>query len=334
VRKEAAHHRAAVIGVDIGGTNIKIALIDPGRKHVLERIYLKTLATRRGPDEVLADVGFHLIDLRRRAEEQRYRVAAVGVGSAGVIDLARGRVLTSPNLPSWVNVRLAEELGRRSQMPVVVENDVNCICYGEYWSGAGRELGDFLGIALGTGVGGCLMVNGRAWAGPGCSAGEVGHMTIDPEGDRCRCGNRGCLETLASVSWLVQRAESRLGRGVQSSLKGQVDLPGGLSAEAIYQAALSGDQLAGELFTLVGGSLGVAIANVVHLLGIRDVLIGGGLANAWDVFIDSLHGELKRRLTLVPLSEVRIVRARLGDDAGTLGAAYLAGREAGLIAVA
>jgi glucokinase len=205
-----------------------------------------------------------------------------------------------------------------------VENDVNCMGYGEYWLGAGRDLGDFLGIALGTGVGGCLIIDGKAWAGVGGSAGEVGHMTIRPEGDRCLCGNRGCLETLASASWLVLRAEERLRQGSESSLEQYLKSGENLDAEAICRAATAGDGLAKELLALVGTSLAIAIANVVHLLGIRGIVIGGGLGNAWDVFIDPLHEELGRRLTLVPASEVRVVRAQLGDDAGSLGAAYLA----------
>jgi glucokinase len=269
--------------------------------------------------------------LSRQAEKNGFVLRGVGVGCAGLIDLASGIVITSPNLPGWENLPLAEMLRQEIQVPVFVENDVNCICYGEYWLGAGRDLGDFLCIAPGTGVGGCVLINGRAWEGEGYSAGEVGHMTIQPDGKKCRCGNYGCLETLASADWLVRRAEERLRQGGQSSLRQDLDRPGGLDAEHIYRAAMAGDQMAQDLFHLVGTSLAIAIANVVHLLGLRSVLIGGGVANGWEAFIGSLYGELGRRLTLIPPDEVNLIRAKLGDDAGPLGGGYLAAKSTGII---
>jgi glucokinase len=319
-----------VIGVDLGGTNIKIALVDPKKQQILKRGHLKTLA-ERGPDKIVADIGHSLMELWSWAQKNGFRVAAVGVGSAGIIRLSDGVVITSPNLPGWNKFPLGERLGEQLQLPVFIENDVNCICYGEYWLGAGHDLGDFLGVAPGTGVGGCLMIGGKAWAGPDRSAGEIGHMTIRADGELCRCGNRGCLETLASGSWLVWRAEERLRGGEPSSLKQDLEENGGLEAENIYHAAKSGDKLAQELFHLLGSSMAIAIANVVHLVGIRSVLIGGGLANAWEVFVDSLTSELQQRLTLVPSTEVKVVRAKLGDEAGALGAAYFAGCQMALV---
>lgn len=316
----------AVIGVDIGGTNIKIVLVDPSQQQVLERLRIETLVDR-GPDAVLDDLCASLVDLTHRAEKKGFLLAAVGVGCAGLIDLPNRVVVRSPNLPGWVNFPLGQRLSQDLQVPVFVENDVNCICYGEYWLGAGRDLGDFLCIAPGTGVGGCLIVDGKAWQGEGYSAGEIGHMTIQPDGERCRCGNQGCLETLASASWLVWRAEQWLRQGIKSSLKRDLESPGGLSAEIIYHAAMAGDQMAQELFRLVGTSLAIAIANVAHLLGIPAVLIAGGMANGWEAFIDPLQAELKRRLTMMPLTDIRVVKAQLGDDAGSLGGAYLAGSE-------
>jgi glucokinase len=320
----------AVIGVDIGGTNIKIALVDPREKRVLRRGHLRTLAERE-PEVILADLGTSLAELSQQARKNGFSVAGVGVGCAGLIDLPNGVVITSPNLPGWINFPLGRRLGKMLEVPVFIENDVNCICYGEYWLGAGRALGDFIGIAPGTGVGGCLMVNGKVWQGQGYSAGEIGHMTIQPDGDRCLCGNHGCLETLASASWLVRRAEEKLRKGVQSSLGRDFGRPGGLDAELIYRAAMAGDKMAQELFHVVGCSLAIAIANVVHVLGIPSVLIAGGMANGWEAFIGSLRQELDKRLTMIPPTDVRVVRAQMGDEAGAFGGAYLAASEAALI---
>jgi glucokinase len=311
----------AVVGCDIGGTNIKIALVELATGRLLERNSLKTRA-ERGPGAVLRDLAHSVKELSSHGGARGFRIAGVGVGAAGVVDSKEGLVIASPNLPGWARLPLGARLGEEALLPVAVGNDVDCLGYGEYWLGAGRELGDFLGIALGTGVGGCLIIGGKAWTGVGGSAGEVGHMTIEPEGERCLCGNRGCLETLASASWLVRRARERLEQG-RSSLLAQE--PGQLDAKAIYRAATKGDALAGELFARVGRSLAIAIGNVVHLLDIRGILIGGGMARAWDAFIGPLEEELARRLTMTPVEAVRVVRAELGDDAGALGAAYLAG---------
>jgi len=324
---EVKQGSVAVAGVDIGGTNVKVALVDPTGGRLVERQSFKTMA-ERGPEAVAQDLADCLRELSRRAGAHGFRISGVGVGCAGIIDSRKGMVLTSPNLPGWVRFPLGPLLAKRLHLPVAVGNDVDCIGCGEYWLGAGRDLGDFLGIALGTGVGGCLIIGGKAWTGAGGSAGEVGHMTIEPGGERCLCGNRGCLETLASASWVVRRAREELRRGSPSRL----DAAGSaLDAETIYRAAMDGDRLAGELFAQVGKSLAIAIANVIHLLGIRGVLIGGGLAQAWDAFIGPLREELTRRLTMAPVAEVRIVRAELGDDAGTLGAAYLASSELDLL---
>lgn len=320
----------AVIGVDIGGTNIKIALVEPRQQQLLESVQFKTRA-RRGPEAIVANLAKSINELRRQVEKSGYSLAGVGVGCAGLIALASGVVVTSPNLPGWENFPLGKMLREELKIPLVIENDVNCICYGEYLLGAGRDLGDFLCIAPGTGVGGGLLIAGEIWPGYGYSAGEVGHMTIQPDGEKCFCGNSGCLETLASASWLVWRAEKRLGEGAESSLRRDLERPEGLDAECIYREAMAGDNLARELFHLAGTSLAIAIANVVHLLGIRNVLIAGGLANGWDAFIGPLRKELENRLTLIPPAEVRIVIAQLGADAGPLGGAYLAARAVGLI---
>jgi glucokinase len=320
-----------VVGVDIGGTNVKIVLVDPLQQQLVESVQLKTLAYR-GPERIVTDVAGRIVELKGRAEaEGGLQLAGVGVGCAGLIDLAEEAVLTSPNLPGWKNVQLGTVLKEKIQVPVLIENDVNCICYGEYLLGAGRSLNTFFCVAPGTGVGGGLIIDGKIWQGQGFSAGEVGHMTIEPEGDKCLCGNRGCLETLASGSWLVERAKRHLRQGVESSLTSVLESSAGLSAENIYQAAVSGDRLAQKLFEVVGRSLAIAIANVVHLLGVRNVLIAGGLAKGWDAFIGSLREELRHRLTLIPATEVQLVRARLGDKAGPLGAAYLVAERTGLM---
>ena len=313
----------AVIGIDIGGTNIKVVLVEPRKGKLIDQLDFKTSA-ESGAQAIVAEVGSTLKAMIHQAKDNGIQVGGVGIGCAGVIDLQKGSVSLSPNLPGWEDFPLQEKLSQLLQMPVRVFNDVDCIGYAEYHLGGGDELGDFLCIALGTGVGGSLIIGGRVWTEGRTTAGEIGHMTIRPDGERCLCGNRGCLETLASAGWLVRRAEKRLRQGFASALRDTSERTGSLEAESVQQAAQQGDALAQELFRLVGTSLAIAIANVIQLLGIRSVVIAGGLANSWDFFIGPLQDELNRRLTMVRPPEVKVVRTKLGHYAGALGAAYLA----------
>ena len=313
----------AVIGTDIGGTNIKIVLVELRKGKVIDQLDLRTSA-ESGAHAIVTELGSTLDVMIHKAGDNGIQVGAVGVGCAGVIDLQKGSVSASPNLPGWEDFPLQEKLTQVLQVPVRVFNDVDCIGYAEYHLGGGDELGDFLCVALGTGVGGSLIIGGRIWPEGRTTAGEIGHMTIRPDGELCHCGNRGCLETLASAGWLVRRAEKRLRQGFASTLRDRLERMGSLEAESIQQAAQQGDSLAQELFSLVGTSLAIAIANVIQLLGIRSVVIAGGLANGWDFFIVPLQNELNRRLTMVRPPEVKVVRTKLGYFAGALGAAYLA----------
>ena len=312
----------AVIGVDIGGTNIKIVLVEPRRGNEIDQVDLKTSA-ESGADAIVEELGTTLAAMILKARDDGIQVGVLGVGCAGVIDIQKGSVSVSPNLPGWEDFPLQKKLTQILRIPVRVFNDVDCIGYAEYRLG-GSELGNFLCIALGTGVGGSIIMDGRVWSERSTSAGEIGHMTIQPDGERCLCGNRGCLETLASAGWLVRRAEERLRQGFSSTLRDYLERNGSLKAEYIQQAAKQGDGLAQELFNLVGISLAIAIANVVQLLGIQSVVIAGGLVNAWDFFIGPLKKELNNRLTMVRPPDFKVVRTELGHHAGALGAAYLA----------
>ena len=182
-----------------------------------------------------------------------------------------------------------------------------------------------LGITLGTGVGGGLILNGRLWSGAEGTSGEIGHMTVDPEGRKCHCGNRGCLETMASAFWTVAWVKEQLAQQASSWL-GELYAadPEAIQGETLVAAALQADPLARRAFDRVGRSLGQAIASVVHLLGLSRVVIGGRFARAWEVFQSPLQEELHRRLTLFPPDKVSVCPAQLEDDAGLVGAARLA----------
>ncbi len=312
-----------VIGLDLGGTNVRLALVNC-KGQILAR---KERATASLPDQeaLVSTLGADILALNQTARDQGMEVRGGGLGLPGRVLPQEGRVVFSPNVPALNNCALAARLKPLIPFPLSLENDANLFVLGEHWLGAGAGRDHLLGITLGTGVGGGLILDGKLWSGPTGTTGEVGHITVDPEGIQCRCGNRGCLETVASASWAVWWVKKQLAQGTDSWLRELYEKdPDSLGGEALEVAARHGDALAYRAFERVGRSLGQAIAMVIHVLGVPHVVIGGKFARAWDVFQKPLKEELEERLTLFPLSEVTLTPARLGDDAGLLGAARLA----------
>jgi glucokinase len=313
----------AVLGIDLGGTNVRLALVTPQGKILFRR----ERATASMPNQA-ALVSILAADLNNAGEEARsqgWAVQGVGIGVPGLIRPKEGLVVFSPNVPPLNECPLIPLLTPKVNWPLLLENDANLFALGEHWLGAGAGHQHMLGITLGTGVGGGLILNGQVWAGTQGTAGEIGHMTVDPEGNKCHCGNRGCLETMASASWTVTWVKEQLAQGASSWLRELYETdPDAIEGQTLVVAAQQADPLARRAFDRVGRSLGQAIASVVHLLGISRVVIGGRFARAWEVFQYSLEAELHRRLTLFPPEAVSVCPAQLGDDAGLVGAARLA----------
>lgn len=313
----------AVVGIDLGGTNVRLALMSQEGK-ILSRW---ERATASMPDQA-ALVSTLASDLAMAGEEARSQgreIKGVGIGVPGLIHPQEGLVVFSPNVPALNECPLVPLLTPKVDWPLFLENDANLFALGEHWLGAGVGHQHMLGITLGTGVGGGLILNGQVWAGAEGTAGEIGHMTVDPEGRKCHCGNRGCLETMASAFWTVTWVKEQLAQGASSWLKELYEAdPDAIEGQTLVVAALQADPLARKAFDRVGCSLGQAIASVVHLLGISRVVIGGRFARAWEVFQYPLEAELHRRLTLFPPEAVSVCPAQLGDDAGLVGAARLA----------
>jgi glucokinase len=312
-----------VVGIDLGGTNFRLALVSPQGKILfrLER------ATASMPDQaaLVAALAADLAKAGAAAGDRGWEIKGAGLGVPGRVLPREGRVDFSPNVPALNSCPLVERLAPLVNCPLFLENDANLFALGEHWRGAGVGHQHLLGITLGTGVGGGLILNGRLWAGAEGTSGEIGHMTVDPEGRKCHCGNRGCLETMASAFWTVVWVKEQLAQNASSWLG---DLyaadPEAIQGETLVVAALQADPLARRAFDRVGRSLGQAIAAAVHLLGLSRVVIGGRFARAWEVFRSPLQEELHRRLTLFPPEAVSICPAHLEDDAGLVGAARLA----------
>jgi len=313
----------AVVGIDLGGTNFRLALVSLQGK-ILARW---ERATASMPDQatMLSTLATDLAKAGEEAQSQGWEVQGVGIGVPGQIRPQEGLVVFAPNVPALNECPLVPLLAPQVNWPLFLENDADLFALGEHWLGAGVGHLHMLGITLGTGVGGGLILNGQVWAGTQGTAGEIGHMTVDPEGRKCHCGNRGCLETLASGFWTVTWVKEQLAQGASSWLRELYEAdPDAIEGQTLVVAAQQADPLARKAFDRVGRSLGLAIASVVHLLGISRVVIGGRFARAWEVFQYSLEAELHRRLTLFPPEAVSVCPAQLGDDAGLVGAARLA----------
>jgi glucokinase len=315
--------KPVVLGLDLGGSNVRWAVVSR-QGDILAR-WEKTTASLTEQDSIIQGLAELMLASAEEARAKGAEVQAAGFGVPGRVLSQEGLVAFSPNVPALNDCPLIPSLTPILPWPLVLENDANLFALGEHWRGAGRGHDQMLGITLGTGVGGGLILNGTLWQGGGGTSAEVGHLTIEPEGDKCNCGNRGCLETMASAAWTVKWVQKELRQGASSWLRELWEAdPEAIVGETLVTAAKMRDPLAIKAFERVGRSLAIAIADVVLLLGLSRVVLGGRFTRAWDHFFPALKEELYRRLFLFPPEAVSVAPAELNDDAGLLGAARLA----------
>ncbi|MCA1620515.1 MAG: ROK family protein [Acidobacteria bacterium] len=251
------------------------------------------------------------------------RVAAVGVGVPGLVNPGTGRVVISSDLPSVVREDLRESLSQATGLPVALDNDANAGAMGEYAAGAGRGSRNMFYVTIGTGIGGALILDGRLWRGASGFAGEFGHITIDPEGVDCSCGNVGCLETVASAPNIVRRTHERLMRDSTSSLS-RLGLNKNFTAADIAHEAKGGDDFAAMMMARTGRYIGTGLAAVINLLNTERVVLGGGVMGAGELILNPVIEEARRRSFQPNFESTQIVAATLGADAVPIGAALLA----------
>lgn len=312
------------IGADIGGTHMRTALVD--RQGNIVEVQKIPTDISLGPQQAGRRLAEQCRRLVARSIQLSGDVVSIGLGVAGKIDAGRGRVIFSPNLPPMKNYPLATELQDQIELPVFMENDANVFGLGEQWLGAAGAMQNWIGITLGTGVGGCLFLGSRLWNGDGLGfSGEIGHMIIDADGPVCACGMRGCLEAHASARALTEGARQGVTGGTQAGSRlAQLCSTRTLTAKDVYQEAVGGDSTAIKLFQRMGWALGLAIGNLFTFLGIRHAIIGGGVSDAWDLFIQPLRKSLAEHCCMLQESLMIILPSRLGDNAALLGAARFA----------
>ncbi|WP_306533472.1 ROK family protein [Geobacter sp.] len=308
----------AYIGIDVGGTNLRMALVDE-QGVIIHKTKSRT-EIHHGRQAFFSLLGRGIESLLRIARDNGRETVAVGVGVPGLI-ANNGHVHVSVNLPPLDGLNLRDELQAMTGLPTVVANDVNAFAFGESVYGAGRGYRSFLMVTLGTGVGGGLILDGKIWTGIDGVAGEFGHMTVEPEGKPCPCGNHGCLEQYASASALVTAAREVMSRQGSILLAGhRLD---GITTKMVADAAREGNPTALSLFAEAGRYLGIAAASVANLLNLEALIIGGGVAASFDLLQESIEREILGRAFPIPGRRLRIDRATLGDDGGFLGSAAL-----------
>ncbi|MFQ6091161.1 MAG: ROK family protein [bacterium] len=315
--RQKVDREATAIGVDIGGTNLRAAVVDTDGR-VSHEVSLPTMA-EQGVETVLGQIREAISQVLAESE---YKVSGIGVGCPGLVDPRRGIVRDSPNLRGWDEVPLGDEIHEAFGVPTVVANDVNAMAVGEFQHGAGRGFRDLICLTLGTGVGGAFIADGRLYTGFLGTAGEIGHITVEPNGPQCNCGNRGCLESLIGAAAIVERTVMRLRDSEARSHLSDYDRST-LTPKLIAQAAQRGDELAAEVLGQVGEYLGIVLAGLVNFLNPQTIIIGGGVARAGELIFGPVRETVKRRAFALPAEKVRILPAELGGEAGVIGAATL-----------
>ncbi len=307
-----------VAGIDIGGTGTKIALVD-AQGTILARTAIPT-DPGRGPEDTLRRI---VAAVRGLAAGEGRQIAGLGVGVTGPVDPLSGVVDNPYTLGGWPPTDLKTPLGEALQVPVAVDNDANVAALGEAWLGAGRGFRRVVMVTVGTGVGVAAVLDGVVQRSVDGRHGEAGHMPIDPEGPECYCGGRGCLEVLASGTALDRRTAdlARRGEGVVSRLAGGD--PGKAGARLLFEAAAAGDAAAGAEVERAARWLGLGLVTLAATLTPDVFVMAGGVSRNLGALLPGIRDELHRRRAMIP-SDVPVLAARLGDDAGPVGAARLA----------
>lgn len=318
------------VGCDLGGTNIKAGLVNVDNGEVLFSDSIPTLS-RRGPDSVLKRMADLISNLVGNSPYVMDDIGGLGISAPGMIDLDHNRTLFLPNLfGEWRGISVGEIMFNHLGLDISMLNDVRAITFGEWAFGAGHGVESMACFAVGTGVGGGLVVNNQLVLGIDGTAGELGHQTVDINGPLCGCGNHGCIEVYSSGPAIAAEA----GRGVRQGWKTKIaDLIDNdlnrLTPEVVAKAAEMGDEFALQVWERAGTYLGIGVANILISVGVKRIVIGGGVAKAGDLLLDPIKRVVKERVFLMPVEKVDILKAALGTKAGIVGMAAWSAEKAG-----
>lgn len=295
------------IGIDLGGTNLKIGLIDS--KYKIKDRHVLSTKSFHSQEKLISAIVRSVEDIVNGNGISRKSILGIGLGLPGPIDVSKGLVHFFPNIPGWKNVRFKSILQARLRLPVSLDNDANLICLAESRFGAGRGLRNIICITLGTGVGGGILIDGKLYRGGSFSAGEIGHIPVNETGPRCNCGGIACLERYIGNKRIIERARDIFKRNI--------------SLEELSRLAQNKNKKAKAIWSDVGMHLGIALSGVVNLLNPDAIVIGGGVAGAGKVLFDKVKEIILKRAMSIPARHVKVLEAKLGNDAGLLGASLL-----------
>ncbi|WP_430785274.1 ROK family glucokinase [Virgibacillus flavescens] len=309
-----------LIGVDIGGTTIKIGFITT-EGSIIEKYEIPTDTTRNGV-QIIPDIANSINEKINLLEINKDSIQGIGAGAPGFIVGESGIVEEGVNI-GWKKVFLGKELSEQAQLPVFVENDANLAALGENWMGSGNKADNFVAVTLGTGVGGGIIANGQLISGVNGTAGEIGHITVDKNGHNCNCGKNGCLETVASATGIARQAMKIIEQKPLSNLAGHFKEFGTVTSKDVFDLAQEGDEDCIQIITRTGDVLGIVLSNIATIINPSKIVIGGGVSKAGKPLLDAIKHSF-REYALKRLNDVcTIDTAQLGNDAGIYGAAYL-----------
>lgn len=298
-----------VIGVDVGGTNIKLGLVHPNGQ-VIARNHFATKPFASSKIKLITAIAQNIEAILKAQGLAKKDIAGIGIGLPGLIDHAKGVVRFLPNIPGWRNVALKAILEKKTGLPVTIDNDVKLITLAEWKFGAGRGVANLVCITLGTGVGSGLILNNTLYRGEANAAGELGHVPLNEEGPHCNCGGKGCFETYVGNRRLYALADKIMGTT-------------GMSTEKMFALAQAGNKKALKFWETAATHIGNGLVGVVNLLNPTLIIIGGGVANNEKYLFKTIESVIKQRAMHVQGGMVKIKRAQFGDDAGIIGAQVL-----------
>lgn len=302
------------VGVDLGGSHVAAAVVDAGANIVTHCD--KAIDRRRQSEEIIENDIIDVIEKSISAlGERKQSVQGISIGIPGRTDHQNGICVYAPNL-KWHHVNVRAPIESRLGLPVFIINDARAMAMGEKIFGNGRGVSDFVCLALGTGLGGGIVMNGKLHLGCDEGAGEVGHITVKPRGPKCGCGNYGCAEAFVSGPNIVKRAKKQLKNPSVVSLLREEEI---ITPKVIYEAAAKGDKLSLKIWEDTGEYLGIAMATIATVINPRRFLFSGKISRAIDFFLPSARKELEKRAKMIPTEKLEIMRAKFEDNAGLIG---------------
>jgi glucokinase len=310
------------VGIDLGGTNIKIGCFDSKLKLICKT----TAATEAnmGPEGVVDRIGRTTEQLLADNGSSPETITAVGIGAPGPSILDEGIIIASPNMPSFKNVPLRKMLSDRFGRPAILENDANAACWGEYVLGAGKGVDDMVFFTLGTGIGGGIISSAKLLHGSADNAAELGHIIIYPDGRKCGCGQKGCVEAYASANSTAARAAEAVQAGTPSTLKKVLERNSEITCKDVFEHSAAGDELARQITDGTAKALAIVCVNMLHITEPKRIVFAGGMIAAGDMLLNRIKDYFNEQIWSLKEESVEIAFATLGEDAGIIGAAALA----------